>query len=148
MKKYRPYSVIPDDILGKAVTPKTLQSVKLLIISINGNHIETSAKLLYDSAHFFDVFTFLDGTPCGEECEELPELVHDEVYLVRLKDGDAWRPRYFNKFIDREPCFYSDGMSEKTANDRFFSAWGQVSKYDCNLINKTSEPKSYLYKIN
>ena len=147
MKKYRPYSVIPDDILGKAVTPKTLQSVKLLIISINGNHIETSAKLLYDSAHFFDVFTFLDGTPCGEECEELPELVHDEVYLVRNHPLGKWTTRHFESITNGRAMFYNDGKSEKTSDTGFSTNWYYVAKYDNKLVNTNREPDGYLYQV-
>lgn len=146
MKKFRPYKTFPDDIVGKAVIVNTGQ-VTLVY------HLDTAKKLMqttvkgYSCISAFEELTFTDGTPCGEEYEEVVKLEHDKVYLVNNTKGGQWRPRHFCKHDKGLYLFYDAGLSSKTLMSKSsISSWQQVCEYDKELAFTSSEPKEYLIK--
>ena len=151
MKKFRAYKTFPDDIVGKAV--KTKSGTVLLVTSLAENEISLFHRLVflsYPTSEAFKDLTFLDGSPVGEEYEETVELVHDEVYCVRMGiwDVEKWKAQHFSHLTDNgTPVFYIDGKSEKTARGLTSSPWLCVAAYDSDLIGTIKEPKDgYLYK--
>ena len=97
MKKFRPYTKFPDDIVGKQVRVTSTGNITTVIaLDTRKNSITLPAPTCdYNANDMFNEFTFLDGTPVGELYEEVVELEFDKVYLVRNHDRDAWEPRYF-----------------------------------------------------
>jgi hypothetical protein len=146
MKKFRPYKTFPDDIVGKAVIVNTGQ-VTLVY------HLDTAKKLMqttvkgYSCISAFEELTFTDGTPCGEEYEEVVELEHDKVYLVNNTKVEQWLPRHFCKHATGLYLFYDAGLSSKTqVYKNSITSWQQVCEYDKELAFTYNEPKEYLIK--
>ena len=144
MKKYRPYTKFPDDIVGKAVHD-SIGSLNLVTkLSNDGNYIYTTATR-YSALIAFENLTYLDGAPVGEEYEEVVELEFDEVYLVRNFDRYEWTPRHF--FGRRGNCylFFDGGMSSKTASSHNnVTSWLQVCEYSRNMASTPNTPAEYL----
>lgn len=149
MKKFRPYKTFPDDIVGKQVRIKRTGNITTVItLDTKKNRILLPAPTCdYSVNDMFDEVTFLDGTPCGEEYEEVVELEHDKVYLVNHTKGGQWLPRHFCKHATGLYLFYDAGLSSKTLMSKnSISSWQQVCEYDKELAFTHNEPKEYLIK--
>lgn len=149
MKKFRPYDKFPEDIVGKVVRSKIYRHVHLVALLDSGlNKVLFSNNGCYrTSQEIYNDFEFLDGTPCGEEYEEVVELEHDKVYLVNNSKGGRWVPRHFCTHDKGLYLFYDAGLSSKTQmSETSISSWQQVCEYDKELAFTHSEPKEYLIK--
>lgn len=149
MKKFKPYSKFPDDIVGKQVRIKRTGNITTVItLDTKKNRVLLPAPTCdYSVNDMFDEVTFLDGTPCGEEYEEVVELEHDKVYLVNNTKGGQWRPRHFCKHDKGLYLFYDAGLSSKTLMSKNrITSWQQVCEYDKELAFTSGEPKEYLIK--
>lgn len=147
MKKFRPYTKFPDDIVGKQVRVTSTGNITTVIaLDTKKNFITLPAPTCtYDTNSIFDEFTFLDGTPVGELYEEVVELEFDEVYLVRNFGRDEWTPRHF--FGMRGNCylFFDNGKSSKTVSSHNnVTSWLQVCEYSRNMAFTPNTPAEYL----
>jgi hypothetical protein len=147
MKKYRPYTKFPDDIVGKVVR-MNCDVCTVTYLFGRYNKVAIGAKTLTPEDAFKEC-AFLDGTPVGEEYEEVAELEFDKVYLVRSHGRDYWKARFFSRRVKDAFLFYDCGTSSKTT--RFESSvtpWSQVCDYNKEMVDERTEPAEYLIKQN
>ena len=152
MKKFRPYTKFPDNIVGKQVRVTSTGNITTVIaLDTKKNFITLPAPTCsYNANEIFDGFTFLDGTPVGELYEEVVELEFDKVYLVRNHDRDYWQPRFFSRCVAGGAfLFYDCGTSSKTTHSESnVTIWSQVCDYNKEIVGKNTEPTEYLIKQN
>ena len=145
MKKFRPYTKFPDDIVGKVVKTHSDICVVTWLFG-NYNKISIGTKTITPEDAFREC-TFLDGTPVGEEYEEVVELEFDKVYLVRSNDKDEWVPRHFCKREGGNYLFFGFGMSSKTANPVDTFTWRQICEYSKDMAFTPNVPDATEYLI-
>lgn len=145
MKKYRPYSKFPDDIIGKVVKDNC-GNVTMVYHMPNHKELICTTIKQYNTLEAFNQLTFLDSTPVGEEYEEAIELEHDKVYCVRMMGGYRWVARHFKCRRGNINWFHANGSSSITNENNGESLYKHIAEYDHSLINATKEPKEYLVK--
>jgi hypothetical protein len=144
MKKYKPFEKIPASIVGKTIVSKNgdgaymVEYVHRGNVSLFGWNDDESADILFND------YTFVDGSPIGEEYEDVAELIHDKAYCVRCYRNDDWVVRYFDRILGDCCEFYNDGGTSLSQKNT--TRWDQVSEYDEDIVGKIVEPKNgYLF---
>lgn len=157
-KKYRAYTKVPIEILGKGI--RCVKTPFTSVIGVGGAAIITAITPSYSSVAAFGAlitsdelsryFVFIDtGLPVGEEYEEecKPfEFVHDTAYCVREGIRCVWGVRYFKEYFKNMPVFYNDGLTSLSSHTNLSTNWSQVAPYDKCLVGKCQEPDVYLFK--
>lgn len=76
-KHYRPYAKVDVNWTGKALLFKNIQNCSTIIIRVNAN--SSQSIITFDDGlpisleSFFNLYTWIDGSPCGEEvCDKTP----------------------------------------------------------------------------